>query len=326
MARHFNSKAYFALWLSAVSCLWMQSASAGCSALNGWKDKVFNIYVPTIVVPSGAAVGSVLFSQSVALPVQEFATGCVDGYVYARLNSGLIPDSNGVAPTNRSGIGVRILVKPITLLASSFQAAGSSQEWLTYSPAGPQRVIAWKGGEGFTFQIIKTGPISNGALASGVYGNISLKDYRVALIYVIGGDVVTSGCMVTSNAISVSLGSVKRSDFSGVGSTSQINNFNILFYCTGSPSVSMTLNAIADSSNAPGVIAISPSAGGATANGVGVQLLRNNNPVVIGSPFTIDHTAVSDGRIEMAARYYQTTSTVNTGQANATATFTLTYN
>lgn len=328
MNRFFNFRACSALLLSAISYLWMHSANAGCTSLNGWKDKVYNIYIPAIVVPRDAPVGTVLFSQSVTFPIQEFATGCVDGYayIYARLNNGLNPDSNGVAPTNLSGIGVRVLVNPITILASSFQAAGSSQEWLAYSTAAPQHVIAWRGGEGFTFQIIKTGPISNGALAPGTYGNISLKDYRVALVYVVGGQFVTSGCSVNSTTVTVPLGSVKRSEFSGVGSTTQTNTFNILVNCTGSPNVSMTLNAIADSSNAPGVIAIGASAGNTTASGVGVQLLRNNSPVVIGSPFAIEHTAVTGGRIEMAARYYQTKSTITVGQANATATFTFTYN
>ena len=142
-----------------------------------------------------------------------------------------------------------------------------------------------------------------------------------------GGFITTSGCTVTTKSLSGPLGSFKRSEFSGVGSTTQTNTFNILVDCSESTNINMTLNATADSSSAPGVIAIDSTAGVTTAKGVGIQLLRSNKPVVIGSSFYIGTTNVTGAsRIEMAARYYQTKSTVTAGQANATATFTLTYN
>nr|WP_243465151.1 fimbrial protein [Photorhabdus temperata] len=63
-----------------------------------------------------------------------------------------------------------------------------------------------------------------------------------------------------------------------------------------------------------------------TASGVGMQILYNNQPVIIHSQINIGNS-YSGGKysIPLRARYFQTDRNITPGQANATATMTLTY-
>ncbi|MGL6010210.1 MAG: hypothetical protein ACRC0J_01670, partial [Shewanella oncorhynchi] len=110
MNKYFGSKACVVLLLSAISYVWTQSASADCTPLNGWQEKVFNITIPAIVIPRDAPIGTILYSQSVNYPPQIFVTNCPHGehQVYARFRNTWVPDSSGVAPTSVPGIGIKI--------------------------------------------------------------------------------------------------------------------------------------------------------------------------------------------------------------------------
>ncbi|BFO08947.1 hypothetical protein GGER_14570 [Serratia rubidaea] len=74
-------------------------------------------------------------------------------------------------------------------------------------------------------------------------------------------------------------------------------------------------------------MALNSIAPGGTASGVGIQLLHNNTPVKFGTLLPVANTVVSGPiTIPLVARYYQTASAITAGQANGTATFTMTYN
>ncbi|MDD1134188.1 fimbrial protein [Pseudomonas shahriarae] len=332
MNRYFNSKVRAVLLLSAIPYVWMQSASADCTPMNGWQNKMFNITIPKIVIPRDAPIGTTLFSQTVNFPNQEdIFRFCVNGTaeVYARYKNGWTPDSSGVAPTNLPGIGIKITDRPNAQAATYYRAANSSIASKTFYPYDDGVYIGRWNNDGFSIQLVKTGPTSVGSLNTGIVAGLALKNlyWMTAIQIVDGGSFSTSGCTVSTKSLTVPLGSFKRSEFSGVGSTTQTNTFKIVVDCIESTYINMTLSATADSSSAPGVIAIDSTAGVTTAKGVGIQLLLYNKPVAIGSSFYVGRATVTGGNsIEMAARYYQTKSTVTAGQANATATFTLTYN
>lgn len=329
MNKYFSSKARVALLLSALSYVWTQSASADCTPLNGWQNKVFNITIPAIVIPRDAPIGTTLFSQTVNFPREAVVTNCPNGVhaLYGLFDS-WVPDSSGVAPTNVPGIGIRIADISNAQVVSYYRSRNNLESSRGIYSFHEQDRYQWSA-DGFSIQLLKTGPTSTGSLSTGIIAGLLLKNlyYMAAIQIVNGGSFSTSGCTINTKSLTVPLGSVKRSEFGGVGSTTKTSIFNISVDCSESTNITMTLNATADSSTAPGVIAIDPSAGSTTASGVGIQLLRNNNSVVIGSPFYIGRASVTGGnRIEMGARYYQTKSTITAGQANATATFTLTYN
>ncbi|WP_312742087.1 MULTISPECIES: fimbrial protein [Enterobacteriaceae] len=139
-------------------------------------------------------------------------------------------------------------------------------------------------------------------------------------------NVTTTACSVTNAAVKVPLGNVLSTAFTGAGSTTADKNFTIDLDCDASTRVNLTLEGAQDSSGAAGVLALTQATTGATASGVGVQVLYNNTPVTFGSMFNVG-TAATKGAyaIPLTARYYQTTEKVTGGQANSLATFTITY-
>jgi major type 1 subunit fimbrin (pilin) len=131
-----------------------------------------------------------------------------------------------------------------------------------------------------------------------------------------------------SRSITVPLGDVREDKFTGLGSTSPDRKFDIGVTCSqpaGTYNVMLTFNATADSSKAPGVIAL--TSGASAAGGIGIQLLANGQPVSFGTAQTVGNaTTATTYTIPMTARYYQTTaSAVRPGKANGMATFVLTY-
>ncbi|MFM0736565.1 fimbrial protein [Paraburkholderia xenovorans] len=119
-----------------------------------------------------------------------------------------------------------------------------------------------------------------------------------------------------------------------VGSTSQSQPFSINLKCDAlKPGSGGGVYLALDGTTLPsfataGVLALTNS----TASGVGVQVLRGDassgqTPVMFGTPWrvgTFDKTAKAVS-IPFQARYYQTEKQVSAGEADSTATFTLTY-
>jgi len=141
------------------------------------------------------------------------------------------------------------------------------------------------------------------------------------------GNITTFGCRISNRDIKVPLGSVKPSQFSGPGSTSNMSEFYIFIGCDPGTRLSMVIDATPDSSGVPGVMAIDSTVTN-PAEGVGIELRRfDGTPVIFGSSMYLD--TFTGGLVGIGpgfrAYYYQTKPTVLPGIANATATFTLIY-
>ncbi|MGR4897366.1 fimbrial protein [Stenotrophomonas sp. LARHCG68] len=130
-----------------------------------------------------------------------------------------------------------------------------------------------------------------------------------------------------SRDMTVPLGKVRVDRFSGYGSTLAEQSFNLNLSCSqpaGAYTVAVTFSAMADSSRAPGVLALAP--GPNTAAGVGIQLLKDGSPVAFERELAVGSATGSVAlAIPMTVRYYQTGHTVVPGEANGIATFVLTY-
>lgn len=139
-------------------------------------------------------------------------------------------------------------------------------------------------------------------------------------------NVTTLACTVNTPVISVPMGSVNKNEFSGLGSwPGNVNtrNFTIPLICNAGTRVNVRLDGNVNDA-AKGVININSARDGAS--GVGIQLLHGNNPLMLGVPFFSGEN-LTQGRydIPFQARYFQTGNVINPGTANASATFTLTY-
>ncbi|QFG76692.1 hypothetical protein DMB90_10900 [Raoultella planticola] len=134
----------------------------------------------------------------------------------------------------------------------------------------------------------------------------------------------STGCSVNNSAISVNMGSIKKSAFSGIDSwpaSTNTKDIDIALSCTAGTKVSLRVDGTAENS-AKGILKLSAVPG--AASGVGIQLLYNNSPLALASLLPIG-TAGTTMTIPLQARYYQTQSTVTPGAANSYATFTMTY-
>ncbi|HDM8289940.1 TPA: type 1 fimbrial protein [Yersinia enterocolitica] len=136
-------------------------------------------------------------------------------------------------------------------------------------------------------------------------------------------------CSLNTSNINFDLGKQKITDFTRIGSTNGWSDTKrIELNCPPDIKYFLQIDGIAEP-NPPGVLKLTQEPG--AASGVGVQLLtgKNNDPVVFGQPKQMGTSARSgtnlQEEIDITARYYQIADKVTPGSANASATFTLTY-
>ncbi|ELC7203509.1 fimbrial protein [Enterobacter hormaechei] len=183
-------------------------------------------------------------------------------------------------------------------------------------------------------RLIKTGDITPGALSGSpgrfIAGTRENAQWSTELpITFSGGQITTIACSVTSpDVIEVPLGQHQKAEFSGPGSSTDWKAFNVGLNCDKSARINVQIDATQDLSNVAGVMKLDSASGDMAATGVGVQLyfVPDDSPVQFGqSRFYYTSPNGGSETVQLKARYYQTTSTVTAGVANATATFTLTY-
>lgn len=108
-----------------------------------------------------------------------------------------------------------------------------------------------------------------------------------------------------------------------------VHAFTIPLTCSVTSPVKITINGTTatNTTATQGVLQLNDSP--ITADGVGIQLLKNDgvSPVEIGAEVNYGTASgAGDYNVPLYARYYQTKSSVIVGVANATATFTVSYN
>ncbi|CNH56986.1 putative fimbrial subunit [Yersinia aldovae] len=136
-----------------------------------------------------------------------------------------------------------------------------------------------------------------------------------------------NGCTLNTPDLNFNLGKHQQNTFKGMGSTGQEITQPIILSCNPKTKYSLTVNG--DDAGKPGVITLAQEPG--AAKGIGVQLLteKDNQPIILGSAKEMGTTASSGTNlqetIDITARYYQTENTITPGSANASATFTMTY-
>ncbi|HDL7824297.1 TPA: spore coat protein U domain-containing protein [Yersinia enterocolitica] len=140
------------------------------------------------------------------------------------------------------------------------------------------------------------------------------------------GIVSKNGCTLTTPTINFNLGEHQQNSFNRIGATGREVTQPIILACNPTTKYSLSING--DDGGAPGVIKLTQEPG--AASGIGVQLLtaKDNQPVNLTIPKEMGISAYSNNvteTIDITARYYQTETKVTPGSANASATFTMTY-
>lgn len=143
------------------------------------------------------------------------------------------------------------------------------------------------------------------------------------------GEVLDAACTVdvgATSALTVDLGKVQKSAFSGDGSTAAATKFTLKLSACPESVTSATVKfdgtAFAGDNT---VLALTSGTGVAT--GVGIQLMDATNTVVplftASSAYTLTTDAEND--LDFYARYIQKGDTIAAGKADATASFTIDY-
>ncbi|MCW6624634.1 fimbrial protein [Yersinia ruckeri] len=142
------------------------------------------------------------------------------------------------------------------------------------------------------------------------------------------------GCTMNTPSVKLSFGTVQASKFSGVKSTSQPSTVDkIRLNCDPDTSYFLTIKGKGVASH-PDILELDQTSG--QASGIGVQLEAGDSSKdyqkMILNEETYMHKTGNNGsgsatnkHIDIRARYFQTENKITPGTANASATFTITY-
>lgn len=306
----------FALWGAA------SGAQAACNFVGGVTGEVPGyISFGNVTVQRDAPVGSVIATATTgAYNGGNSIAGCTEAWTYRwELTQWrtLSASGNNIYSTNLPGVGIRL-------------TNTASNRLLPYDQSVPGNTYIFIGNDGIKAELIKTGDITGGTLNSGMLARASVANqFYFANATLNGTNTITSvACSVTTPDVNVNLNQHTKSEFSGPGSATAWQSFNIGLDCNKNSRINVRIDATQDPSNVPGVMKLDSESGDLAATGIGVQLYfaPDNSAVQFGQT-KFYYTSPNGGSetVQLKARYYQTASAITAGKANATATFTLSY-
>ena len=309
-------KIFFKTLVLFISTLYITFADASCNAVSPYSASV---NLGNIIVQRDAPVGQPIGTVSTPQPSGQTIANCNSGYIYDSFEyyNKSATSLYNVYSTNIPGVGI------------SIGSSNGSFQWTNPPGATYYGTASVTLNVSRLITIYKIGPITSGVFQSGLAAR-SYTDtgQSVESYYISGGTVTQVACSITTPNVNVPLAPILASSFTSINSTKGDTPFTIGLNCDAgtriNASLSFTQNT--DSSN-NSVIQLTGAGTPSVATGVGIQLLysgtilRNNTNVVLktstgGSEFPAG---------AFTARYFQTSSTVTTGDANATATLNLTY-
>lgn len=299
------------------------SAQASCQFTNGVTAEIPGyINFGNVSVQRDAPVGSVIATATTgAYNGGNTIAGCTEAWTYRQQLTKwltLSAQGNGVYNTNVPGVGIRMTSPAGNVLP--YELSINANTYVNIN------------GDGIKAELIKTGDITGGTLDTGVLARASVANqFYIANVTLNGNNTITSeSCTVTTPTVDVPMGDHDKSEFSGVGSTTAWQTFNIGLNCDQGAKINVRLDPSAGAvEGKTDVMKLDSSASEAAASGIGVQLWfqPNGGSAVTFGQETYYWTSGYGGTetVRLQARYYQTAQTVTAGPANATATFTLSY-
>ena len=272
--------------------------------------------------PIGTIIGSFRTTQ-----IQQIMANCyTSGTRWAYFDyMGAVAVSPGLYQTNLPGVGVyleladthaRSFLNPVSTATIGLEATTKSVVWV------------WPGGDS-NLVFVKTGDITSGILQPGVVmHHITDDGGTIRQIDFAGGSVTQVACSIRTPNMVFPLGDVPVSTFGNtVGFVPNVSSTqNLGLDCDAGANINVALNATQNPDSAdPSVLALNNQGGTDTADGVGVQLLYNDMPLVLNDRIVLNNTAGGVETFPLKARYIQTKTAVTAGDASTSATLQLTY-
>ncbi len=266
-----------------------------------------------------------------------------------------------IFPTNVPGIGAIFYLTGSVFNSAKFPAIWENDIEIGYGTVtqGVGQISLVK------IELVKTGPIAAGAqqvlgssfptfqIASGSKSPFVVEHVFVNLNFSGTMTMHTKTCQLVTPVIDVNLGRHQRAVFTGVGSATQWEEFDITlkdcppFYGYGNYRYVEGTDLTAGSSKANrvaiafksvhGVVENNPSlaaleSGPGTAQGIGIEMSQGDidNPIVLDGTggFDLQNLSETDGAtyiIPLKARYVQYDTDVHAGMANGAVVFTISY-
>ncbi|WP_297207218.1 fimbrial protein [uncultured Pluralibacter sp.] len=284
-------------------------------------------------LPVGAVIAQQSWTMSAGSGINYYCTG--RNTFKADIVVPSVTDlGNKVYSTNVPGIGMR------------FSRGGDSVNIVypgTYSPdAGRWRETQYSlEGSRFTLEIIKTSALTgSGTLTSGKYTSYDWEYGRNPILetYLSANaiTIVSPSCAILSGRNqNVDVGSIKRSELKGVGTTAGGTDFNIQLQCSGGlnengyANIQTTFSGtLATGTTARMGALLNEKAGSSMAKGVGIQVLKEGAPLEFNKKYDVGRLSNQEMRyltIPLRARFYQYGQTVSTGEVESHLIFNLTY-
>lgn len=283
----------------------------------------------TISIPANTPNGTVLATSAQVAPSPPPTITCGDyagasghwkestemmTYGVANSRGGFLAD-NTIYETGIPGLGYRITQSSAYLTPYALNSESLSSQTFNASSS---------------LELIKTGPITSGAtLAAGTLGDWKWVDLKNNVLipetFVLANSITftTPSCTIVTDPINVILPTVTTNAFTGIGSVSGKQPFQIDLSCPpGTAVAQITMHTATPDSSHPGVVA---PAGAGYASGIGVQVLDANSKPMVFEDQTVVTPPNATTSIPYFAQYFQTAPTVSGGNVKGTVTFDIFY-
>lgn len=180
-----------------------------------------------------------------------------------------------------------------------------------------------------SIELVKIGKTESGSIKSGeiLIRGFTNGEGRVFTTNLTSSKVTTVACSVVNSNIQVNMNPASATDFRKNSGIAGKTDFKIDLDCDASTNVNVTIDpGSAGAENSANGILKLDNAGGQTASGIGLQILSQGVPVQFGQMKRIGTTSAEGAfSVPLQAQYIQTAADITAGKANASATFTMTY-
>lgn len=251
-------------------------AWASCAFTGGATSEISGyVTFGNVSVQRDAPIGSVLATATTGTyNGGQAIAGCTEPWTYRwELSkwSSLSSQGNKVYNTNIAGVGLRLTNTASGKLLPYDQSMGTGSVIIN--------------ADGIKAELIKTGDITGGTLDTGMLARASVANqFYFANVTLNGTNTITSeSCSVTTNPVNVPLGDHDKSEFSGPGTGTAWQTFNINLSCVQGARINVRIDATADNdAGVPGVIKLDSDPVNASGVGVQVWYRYEDSPVQFG--------------------------------------------
>ncbi len=298
--------------------------------------------VPDMTLRRDIAVGSIIGTTVVTPPIDTFA--CIatsEQALYIKAYGKPAASIDGLRiyklGAGESGIGYAVYGNSLSLCAGYKPVIGDSNlgginvrelctvQWRfqTQPVPGSMKVVFYKIGE-----IVSGKYPSQLAGAFAFRTNAQYWEPVESSVRLNAFSVNSLGCSVDNVDVRVPLGEVGMSRLPSAGRTAGEREFSIPLVCDAGTKLSVTIKPGSGGvhDNTLGLLNLTDSSASGSAKGVKVQMLLNNLPVRYNQPLDIGvQTAEGNFDVTLKARYYRTAEPLESGTANSSAIYTITY-